>query len=126
MPVRMDRHAASAAAIAEFLEADPRVKRVFYPGLGSHPQRDLVRRQMRGQSGMMSLQLVDGGRAAAFAVVDSLEYFCIAVSWGGYESLSIPLEVLDPENGEPIWIIRLSVGLENVDDLKRDLDRALG
>lgn len=126
LAVRMERHQQSAAAVAGFLSSDARVARVFYDGLDSHPQAALARGQMRGHSGMLSFELKDGSREKAFRVVDALEYFCIAVSWGGYESLAIPLEVVDPATGKKIWIIRLSVGLESVEDLKADLDRALG
>jgi len=125
LPVRMERHHQSAAAVAKFLSSDARVARVFYDGLDSHPQAALARRQMRGHSGMLSFELKDGGREKAFRVVDALEYFCIAVSWGGYESLAIPLEVPDPATGRKMWIIRLSIGLESVEDLKADLDQAL-
>jgi cystathionine beta-lyase len=126
LPVRMERHQKSALAIARLLESDARVARVFYDGLPSHPQADLARRQMRGHSGMLSFELCDNSRATAHRVVDALKYFCIAVSWGGYESLAIPLEVTDPASGKKIWIIRLSVGLESIEDLKADLCHALG
>jgi cystathionine beta-lyase len=125
LPVRMERHHQNATAVAGFLSSDARVARVFYDGLDSHPQAALARRQMRGHSGMLSFELKDGGREKAFRVVDALEYFCIAVSWGGYESLAIPLEVPDPATGRKMWIIRLSIGLEAVEDLKADLDQAL-
>ena len=126
LAVRMERHQKSATAIARFLESDARVARVFYDGLPSHPQAELARRQMRGHSGMLSFELRDGSRERAYRVVDALKYFCIAVSWGGYESLAIPLEVTDPTTGKKIWIIRLSVGLESIEDLKADLYQALG
>ena len=74
---------------------------------------------------MLSFTLRDGGREAANAVVNALQYFGIAVSWGGYESLVLPLEVTDPSTGKKTWIIRLSVGLESVEDLKADLYQAL-
>ena len=125
LAVRLDRHSQSASRIAQWLASNPRIDRVFYPGLSSHPQADLVRRQMRGNSGMLSFRLRDASRERTFAVVDALKYFCIAVSWGGYESLAIPLEVPDFERGGKMWIIRLSVGLETVDDLVADLDRAM-
>jgi cystathionine beta-lyase len=126
LPVRMERHQKSAMAIARFLESDARVARVFYDGLPSHPQAELARRQMRGHSGMLSFELRDNAREQAHRVVDALKYFCIAVSWGGYESLAIPLEVSDPASGKKTWIIRLSVGLESIEDLKADLYQALG
>jgi cystathionine beta-lyase len=75
---------------------------------------------------MLSFELRDADRAHTFAVVNALKLFCIAVSWGGYESLAIPSEVADPRTGQGKWIIRLSVGLESVEDLKADLYEALG
>jgi cystathionine beta-lyase len=126
LAVRLERHARSASQLARLLEGDARVARVHYPGLESHPQAALARRQMRAQSGMLSFELREAGRERVFAVVDALKYFCIAVSWGGYESLAIPIEVVDPETGGRRWIIRLSVGLESVEDLKADLYAALG
>lgn len=123
--VRLDRHYTNAMAIARFLESDARIGRVFYDGLESHPQAFLARKQMRGHSGMLSFTLRDGDRESAYAVVNALKYFCIAVSWGGYESLALPLEVTDTAASEKKWIIRLSVGLESVEDLKADLYQAL-
>ncbi|MCZ6682830.1 MAG: PLP-dependent aspartate aminotransferase family protein [Planctomycetota bacterium] len=126
LAVRLDRHQANALAIARFLEGDRRVRRVHYPGLSSHPQFEAAGKQMRGHSGMLSFELSVSGPDRATKVVDALQYFYIAVSWGGYESLAIPVEIEDPESGASTWIIRLSVGIENVDDLISDLDRALG
>jgi len=126
LSVRMERHQASAIDLAQFLEDHPRVRKVHYPGLPSHPQADLARRQARGHSGMLSFELRDPTHTQACQVVNALRYFCIAVSWGGYESLVIPSAVTDPVDGEEKWIIRLSVGLENVADLRADLNRALG
>ena len=108
------------------LEGHPQVTRVFYPGLPSHPQAELVRRQMRGTSGMLSFEMRESSRERAYQVVNALRLFCIAVSWGGYESLAVPLEVRDPATGREMWIIRLSVGLETVEDLQADLLAALG
>jgi len=126
LAIRLDRHQSNAMTLAARLAADRRIARVFYSGLPTHPQADLARRQMRGHAGMLSFELKEGGRDAARRVVDRLRYFCIAVSWGGYESLAIPLEVADPATGRKLWIIRLSVGLECVEDLWADLDAALG
>lgn len=124
--VRLDRHQASALTIAQRLETDKRVRRVHHPGLAAHPGHDLAMRQMRGTCGLVSFELANPTRAAAFAVVNALRWFCIAVSWGGYESLAIPIEVPDFEAGGRKWIIRLSVGLETLDDLWGDLEGALG
>jgi len=126
LAVRMERHQKSAMAIARLLESDTRVARVFYPMLEQHPQAPLARRQMRGIGGMLSFEPKGAMREKVFHIVDALRYFCIAVSWGGYESLAIPLEITDPDNGRKTWIIRLSVGLESIEDLKADLYSALG
>lgn len=125
LAVRLDRHQSNAMAIAGLLESHAQVARVFYPGLTSHPQAELARRQMRGHTGMLSFELSDNSRERAERVVNALEYFCIAVSWGGYESLAIPMEVIDSATGRKTWIIRLSVGLESVKDLSADLTKAL-
>ena len=125
LPVRMERHRRSGLEIARLLATDGRVRRVHYPGLDMHPQHALAKRQMRGQSGLLSFELRDNSREATFAVVNRLRLFGIAVSWGGYESLAIPVEVSDAASGEATWMIRLSVGLESVEDLKADLYAAL-
>ncbi|HXG23566.1 MAG TPA: aminotransferase class I/II-fold pyridoxal phosphate-dependent enzyme, partial [Chthonomonadales bacterium] len=126
LPIRMERHQTNALAIARYLEAHPKVARVYYPGLPSHPQYALGRRQMRGFSGLMSFVLKDGGKEAVFAMVNRLHYFHIACSWGGYESLVYPLTLPAEENGRQQWGARIHVGLETVDDLLEDLENALG
>ena len=123
LPVRMDRHQQTGLAAAAFLEGHAQVARVYYPGLSSHPQYELGRRLMRGNSGLLSFQLKEPGREAVCQVVDRLRYFGIGVSWGGFESLAIP--VLLNAEGEPGWGIRIHVGLETAEDLLDDLDHAL-
>jgi cystathionine beta-lyase len=124
--VRMDRHQSSALAVARFLEAHPRVGCVHYPGLESHPQHALAKKQMRGTSGLLSFELTDGTQADSFALVDRLHYFRIAVSWGGYESLAIPVAFSGREGGAgPRWGARLHIGLETPEDLLEDLMEAL-
>lgn len=125
LPIRMERHRRSGLEIARFLMTDSRVARSFYPGLDMHPQHGLAKKQMRGQSGLLSFELRAATQEATFAVVDGLQIFSIGVSWGGYESLAVPLHVVDPASGESIWVIRLSIGLETVEDLKADLYQAL-
>jgi cystathionine gamma-lyase len=137
LPVRMERHQQNALAVARWLEARPEVARVFYPGLRSHPQHALARRQMSGSGGMVSFVLREDrgtlGRAKAF--LKSLRVFTCAESLGGVESLaehpaimthaSIPAErrrALGISDG----LIRLSVGIEHVDDLIGDLEQAFG
>ncbi|HVQ88977.1 MAG TPA: cystathionine gamma-synthase [Actinomycetes bacterium] len=128
--VRMDRHNTNAAAVAHMLTSHPRVTRVHYPGLPDHPNHDVAARQMRGFGGMVSFQ-VEGGETSAVAVVERAELFTLAESLGGVESLiehpgrmthasaaGSPLEV-------PADLIRLSVGIETLDDLLRDLKHML-
>jgi len=133
LAVRMKGHVESAQKIAAFLEARPEVERVYYPGLASHPQHALARKQMRGPGGMISF-VVKGGLPAARRFLEKTELFTLAESLGGVESLiehpaimthgSVPKaqrEALGIVDG----FIRLSVGLEGVDDLIADLTRAL-
>ena len=130
LPVRLDRQAESAAAIAHFLASHPKVERVLYPFHASHPQVDLARRQMRNGGGMISFVLRDG-EAAARKVVESTHLFALAESLGGVESLiELPAVMThasvanSPLAVEP-GLVRISVGLEHVDDLLADLDQAL-
>jgi cystathionine gamma-synthase len=131
LAVRMDRHAFNAALIAAFLEADPRVERVWYPGLESHPQHDVARKQMSGFGGMVSFT-PKGGVDAANSTVERTRLFFLAESLGGVESLiEIPavmthMSVEGTDLEVPVDLVRLSVGIEHVDDLISDLDRALG
>ena len=133
LAVRMERHCANALAVAEFLEGHPNVERVHYPGLKSHKDHDLAARQMRGFGGMMSFE-VKGGAERARRVAESTETFILAESLGGVESLLgyPPLmshgsmtEEQRVGKGIPPTMIRLSVGIEDVQDLIEDLDRAL-
>ncbi len=133
LAVRMRRHEENAAVLARFLAGHPLVQAVRYPGLEDHPQHALAARQMTGFGGMVTLQL-PGGRGQANAFVKSLRLFSYAESLGGVESLachpatmthaSIP-EGERLKRGISEGTIRLSIGLEDVDDLRDDLDRAL-
>lgn len=130
--LRMAQHDAAGRAIAGWLERHPAVKRIYYPGLPSHEQHDLACRQMRGFGGMISLEL--GSLAKARAFVEQTRIFALAESLGGVESLighpasmthaSVPQAMRDAM-GLTDGLVRLSVGIEDVDDLKADLDRAL-
>jgi cystathionine gamma-synthase len=130
LPVRMERMAASAARIAAWLEDRPEVERVHYPGLGSHPQHELALRQMRLPGAMVSVE-VAGGEAAARDVAAATRLFTLAESLGAVESLiEVPaamthLSVAESPCAVPPGLIRLSVGLEAVDDLLADLESAL-
>jgi len=130
---RMDAHSANAEILARFLQDHPMVERVIYPGLPNHPQHALAQRQMANGGGMVSF-LVRGGREAGAAVIDHVKLISVAVSLGDIESLiehpaSMTHSTYTPEelvaSGIPASLVRLSVGLEDTDDLKADLDRAL-
>jgi len=134
LALRMERHCSNALAIAQRLEAHPAVKQVIYPGLASHPQHELAKRQMHGFGGMVSLVL-DRDLQGTLRMLERTELFTLAESLGGVESLiehpaimthaSIPPHVRE-ELGISDAFIRLSVGVENVDDLIADLEQALG
>lgn len=126
LPVRLPVHQAGAMAVARFLAAHPRVRAVHYPGLETHPQYELGRRQMSGSSGLLSVEL-DAGRDGIRAFTDALRLFAIGVSWGGYESLVLPIAVTDvPEaSGYPVGLVRFHIGLEEPDGLIADLEQAL-
>jgi cystathionine gamma-lyase len=133
LAVRMERHAANAARVAAWLEAHPAIERVIYPGLPSHPQHELAQRQMSGFGGMISA-VVRGGLPAARAVLGKTNLFALAESLGGVESLiehpaimthaSVPADVRE-QLGISDGLIRLSVGIEHVEDLIADLEQAL-
>jgi cystathionine beta-lyase/cystathionine gamma-synthase len=131
--LRMVRHEANALEIAHFLQQHPQVEAVHYPGLPNHPQHDLARRQMSGFGGMVTFQM-RGGRPQANAFVKALRLFSFAESLGGVESLAchpttMTHAAFPPEErlrrGITEGTIRLSVGIEDVDDLKADIDQAL-
>ncbi len=133
LALRMERHNQSGQQIAEHLNSHPGIDAVIYPGLNSHPQRDLARRQMQGFSGMVSV-LVKGGAQAANRFLEKLELFTLAESLGGVESLSNHPAIMThasvpPERRRELGIadnlVRLSVGIEDAGDLIADLDQAL-
>jgi cystathionine beta-lyase/cystathionine gamma-synthase len=134
LPIRMQRHCENAKALATWLETHPRIKRVIYPGLESHPEHALAKHQMPAFGGMISM-VFDGDLDETKQVLSRFKIFTLAESLGGVESLiehpgimthaSIPLEkreALGIDDG----LIRISVGLEHLDDLKADLTQALG
>jgi cystathionine gamma-synthase len=125
LPARMALHCANARAVAEFLSTHPAVERVNYPGLRSHPGHAIAARQMRDFGGMLSVQL-HGGRDAALAMAANLRLFTNATSLGGCESLIEHRASVEGANPvSPQNLLRVSVGLEHVDDLIADLDQAL-
>jgi cystathionine gamma-synthase len=130
LSLRMERHQASAQTIAEWLLERPEVAHVLYPGLPGHPGHELAAAQMRGFGGMVSFRLA-GGEAAARTVAESTELYSLSVSLGGVESLvCYPSEMTHASvKGTPLAVpadlVRLSVGIEDVEDQLADLERAL-
>jgi methionine-gamma-lyase len=133
LALRMEAHCDGAEKITHHLLGKPGIKHVFYPGLETHPGHDIAKRQMRRFGGMISLEL-EGGRKAAQVFLDSLELFTQAVSLGDVESLashpaSTTHQLLTPElrakEGVTDGLVRLSVGIEDAEDLIADLERAL-
>lgn len=126
LPARMRLHCANAARLAAFLADHPGIERVNYPGLEQHPGHAIAARQMRGFGGMLSVQ-VRGGREATLAVAGKLKLFYNATSLGGCESLvEHRASVEGPHPVSPQNLLRLSVGLEDVEDLITDWKQALG
>lgn len=132
LPLRMKAHAANALAIAKFLEAHPKVAKVIYPGLESHPQHALAKEQMSGMGGMITFY-IKGGLAEARTFLENVQIFALAESLGGVESLiehpAIMTHASVPaENRKALGIddtlIRLSVGIEDLEDLLNDLKSA--
>jgi cystathionine gamma-synthase len=125
LPWRMQAHSANASALALYLTSHERIESVHYPGLATHPAHAIACRQMSAFGGMMSLQ-VRGGRDAAMAVAAKLRIVTRATSLGGTESLiEHRASVEGPGSRAPENLLRLSVGLENRDDLIEDFDQAL-
>jgi cystathionine gamma-lyase len=133
LPIRMERHCSNAYEIAQFLENHPAIERVYYPGLKSHPQHLLAERQMPTFGGMVTAILY-GGLEKAKPFLERCELFSLAESLGGVESLiehpaimthaSIPRKIRETL-GISDGLIRLSIGIENVNDLIQDLEQAL-
>lgn len=129
LPLRMAEHGRNAAAVAAFLQGHSRVARVYYPGLESHPGHEIAARQMSGFGGIVSVALESGEAARRFA--ESTRLFTLAESLGGIESLmNYPdamthASVRGTDAAVPVEVVRLSVGIENRDDLLADLEQAL-
>jgi cystathionine beta-lyase/cystathionine gamma-synthase len=133
LAVRMERHCKNAIKIANFLEEHPAIDKVYYPGLPSHPQHQIALKQMSGFGGMISV-VVKGGLKNATSFLERTKLFSLAESLGGVESLiehpaimthaSVPEEIRN-EIGIVDGLVRLSVGIETLEDLVADLDVAL-
>ena len=131
--LRMERHAENAQKVAEFLDKHDQVKSVYYPGLSSHPNYETAKKQMKSPGGMLSFDLVSGKKEDAFTILENLKVITLAESLGGVESLanhpstmthaSIP-EPVRKEIGITDDLIRLSIGIEDVEDLLNDLEQA--
>src|SRR5439155_24297271 len=132
LPIRMQQHSRNGMALAEFLAAHPKVKRIYYPGLCTHPQHELARRQMNGFGGMLAFDV--GSLEGARRVLDAVQLHALAESLGGVETLishpatmthaSVPADrraALGIGDG----LVRISAGIEDVEDLKEDLAQAL-
>ena len=133
LPLRMERHGASAAAIADFLARRKEVVRVFYPGRADHPQAELAKRQMAGGGPMVAFE-IKGDKGGAFRFLNALQIFKISSNLGDAKSIAthpatMTHQRLSPEARAKVAIldssIRLSIGLEDLEDLKADLDQAL-
>lgn len=123
---RMKGHAENGMALAQYLENHPKIDAVYYPGLPSHAQHEIAKKQMRGFAGMLSV-LVKGDAENAKRVVNTVKLFAQATSLGGVESLiEHRASVEGPDTKTPQNLIRISVGLEHIDDLIADFEQALG
>jgi cystathionine beta-lyase/cystathionine gamma-synthase len=132
LAVRMEKHDENGRAVANFLAEHPRVRKVYYPGLASHPQHELAKRQQKGFGGMVSFET--GSLESAKKVLESVKLCTLAESLGGVESLishpatmthaSVPQEKRD-QLGITDGLVRISVGIEDIEDIIEDLDQAL-
>ena len=132
--VRMQRHCENGAAIARYLDAHPKIEKVYWPGLETHPNHQIAKEQMRDFGGMLSFSTRGNHKADAIKIVENLKIFTLAESLGGVESLcghpatmthaSIPKEERE-KTGVTDSLIRLSVGIEDITDLIKDLEQAL-
>ncbi|SIO12787.1 trans-sulfuration enzyme family protein [Algoriphagus halophilus] len=125
LPYRMKGHAEHAMVLANYLSQHPNIEKVYYPGLKNHPGHDIAARQMTGFGGILSFQ-VKGDATTADMLISKLKYYTNATSLGGVESLIERRAASEgPDTKTPQNLIRLSVGLEHLDDLLEDLDEAL-
>ncbi len=128
MGVRLERHQKSALAVAQWCEEQAGIAQVLHPALESHPGHAIWKRDFCGSSGLFSIVLNGGGTSEAHAFLDALEIFGLGYSWGGYESLAVAVSLADRtvanvDYGGPV--IRLQIGLEDVEDIVTDLQKGL-
>ena len=128
MAVRLDRHEASGLAVARWLQARPEVAAVLHPAFDDCPGHEFFARDFSGGTGLFAFELAGGGEAERSRLIDTLDLFGIGYSWGGYESLALPVDPARHRTATT-WtrgpMVRLSIGLEHPDDLIADLDRGL-
>jgi cystathionine beta-lyase len=124
LPLRLKQHEAAGNEVASWLLDQPQVDRVHHLGLPSYPQRDLYRKQMRGSGGLFSFEPSCQEREKVHRFCEELRLFQIGISWGGFESLVVPLEIHPMNYPEPRQVVRLFVGLEDPADLIADLQQA--
>ena len=123
LPVRLDRHAENAEKIAAWLEDNPKIEKVFYPGSKTYEQNDLFRRYMRRATGLMSF-VPRGSWDDTVRLTRKLKFFQCGCSWGGFESLALPIRTGGGD--QPEFVVRMHVGLEDVNTLIADIEQALG
>jgi cystathionine gamma-synthase len=133
LAIRMKKHNENGQAVAEFLEAHPKIRRVYYPGLPSHPHHEIAKQQMSGFGGVVSFE-IDGDREATFRFIDAMNIPYLGPSLGGVESLiyhpaALTFADLSPEERQRLGLtdnlVRLAVGIEDASDIIKDLERAL-
>ena len=122
----MQRHSENGRKIAEYLQGHPKVENLYWPGLPSHPNHEVAKEQMRDFGGMISFTLKGDDKKEAFRIMESFKFFSLAESLGGVESLANHPATMTHASIPKDSLIRLSVGVEDVDDLIADLKEALG
>jgi len=126
-PARLPIHSNNALQLAQYLEQHPAIEKVFYPGLPSHPQHNIAQKQMKGGYGGMISILTKGDQQKALNIAGKLKYFKHATSLGGVESLVEHRKSIEGANSKtPDNLLRISVGIEHIDDLMKDWEQALG
>jgi cystathionine beta-lyase len=124
LAARLPLHAKTADEISNWLEGHPSVAKVHHISLDSYPQRDLYQKMFKGSGGLFSFEPVDQSREGVLAFCDALQVFQRGISWGGFESLVVPLKTSPADYETPRWVIRLFCGLEGVNELKADISQA--
>ena len=125
LPIRLKAVGETAGVVARWLQARPEVAEVFYVGLEGYPQAALRDKQLRGMTGLVTFMPATQDEAKIIKFAEALRLFYLGVSWGGHESLVVPLQQQPLDWPEKKWMLRLYCGLENVDDLLEDLEQAM-